>query len=141
MTVETVLRLRGARIISVGMDRSLQAAVALMREEDVDALVVIDRCATEGDSVLGLLTRQDVTDAVADHGMDAFALPVGRLIKGRLVMCDVAEELPELISAMRERSAQYALVMDREQAIGLIGASDILFFGQDGKMHAEVRVH
>ncbi|MCF3946782.1 CBS domain-containing protein [Acidiphilium sp. AL] len=141
MIVETMLRHRGPRIVSLSMDKTLQAAVTLMRAEQVDAVVVIDRCATEGEAVLGVLTRQDVTDAVADHGAAAFAMPVAKLIKGRLVVCDIGEELPTLIEMMRERAAQHALVMDREQAIGLIDVSDILFFGQGTAASGDARVH
>lgn len=140
MRVEAMLRHRGARLVSVPMGESLRSTVALMRSEQVDAVVVTDRCATEGEAVLGLLTRGDVIDALADHGLAAFAMPVAKLAGGRLVMCDVGETVPGLIATMRERGAGHALVMDREQAVGLIDVSDILFFWQAmaGPDHAAV---
>ena len=141
MIVEAMLHHRGPRIVSVPMNKSLQGTVALMRAEQVDAVVVFDRCATEGEAVLGLLTRQDIIDALADHGIAAFTMPVAKLIKGPFVICDIGEDLPSLISTMRERAAHHALVMDREQAIGLIDVSDILFFGQPAATPGDARVH
>jgi signal-transduction protein with cAMP-binding, CBS, and nucleotidyltransferase domain len=113
------------RIVTVPMTNSLQSAMTLMRTERVDAVLVIDRCATEGEVVLGLLTRRAVCDALADHGVAALAMKVADL---GLVVCDVREALPALIMRMRERAAHHAVVMDREQAIGVIDVSDILFF-------------
>ena len=44
--------------MTVPMTNSLQSAMALMRKQRIDAVAVIDRCATEGEVVLGLLTRR-----------------------------------------------------------------------------------
>jgi CBS domain-containing protein len=55
-------------------------------------------------------------------------MKVADLIGDGLVVCDVREALPALIMRMRERAAHHAVVMDREQAIGVIDVSDILFF-------------
>ena len=102
--------------------------MALMRKERVDAVAVIDRCATEGEVVLGLLTRRAVFDAMTDHGAAALSMTVAKLIGDGLVFCDIDEGLPVLITRMRERAAHHAVVMDREQAVGVIDVSDILFF-------------
>jgi CBS domain-containing protein len=78
--------------------------------------------------VLGLLTRRAVFDALTDHGLAALSMKVADLIDEGVVFCDIGEGVPVLITRMRERAAHHAVVMDREQAIGVIGLSDILFF-------------
>jgi CBS domain-containing protein len=129
MSLTAILHSRTLRVVTVPMTHSLQSAMTLMRTERVDAVPVVDRCATEGEVVLGLLTRRAVCDALADHGAAALTMKVADLIGDGLVVCDVREALPALITRMRERAAHYAVVMDREQAIGVIDVSDILFFG------------
>lgn len=128
MSLTAILHSRPARVVTVPMTSSLQSAMTLMRTERVDAVAVIDRCATEGEVLLGLLTRRAVFDAMTDHGAAALAMPVAKLIGDGLVFCDIDEGLPVLITRMRERAAHHAVVMDREQAVGVIDVSDILFF-------------
>ncbi|HEY1858004.1 CBS domain-containing protein [Acidocella sp.] len=128
MSLTAILHARPARVVTVPMTHSLQAAMALMRKERVDAVLVNDRCATEGEVVLGLLTRRAVFDAITDHGPAALSMKVADLMDGGLVFCDIDEGLPALIARMRERAAHHVVVMDREQAIGVIDVSDILFF-------------
>jgi CBS domain-containing protein len=112
------------------MTSSLQSAMTLMRSERVDAVAVIGRCATEGEVMLGLLTRRAVFDALTDHGAAALAMPVAKLIGDGSVFCDIGEGVPALTTRMHERAAHHAVVMDREQAIGVIDVSDILFFSR-----------
>ena len=128
MSLSAILHSRPSRVVTVPMTNSLQSAMTLMRTERVDAVPVIDRCATEGEVVLGLLTRRAVFDALTDHGPAALAMKVADLIDDGLVFCDIGEGLPALITRMRERAAHHVVVMDREQAIGVIDVSDILFF-------------
>ena len=128
MSLKAMLHSRPSRVVTVPMTNSLQSAMALMRTECLDAVAVIDRCATEGEVVLGLLTRKAVFDVLVDHGTAALSMPVANLVGSGLVLCDIDEALPALIARMHERAAHHALVMDREQAIGVIDVSDILFF-------------
>jgi CBS domain-containing protein len=129
MIVEALLHHHHRRVVTVPMDKTLKATVALMRSQNVDAVVIMDFCATEGEAVFGVLTRQDVINAVADHGLEAFAMPVSKLRTSSPVYCDVKQGLSQLVGMMRERSARHAIVMDRDCVAGLIDASDILFSG------------
>jgi CBS domain-containing protein len=138
MSLKAMLHSRAPRVVTVPMTNSLQATITLMRTQRLDAVAVIDRCATEGEAVLGLLTRQAVFDALADHGIAALGMQVADLVGSGLVLCDIDEALPALIARMREQAAHHALVMDREQAIGVIDVSDILFFShQAGRSDLE----
>ena len=129
MTVEVLLSQRDRRVVTVPMNKTLKATVTLMRSENVDAVVITDICATEGEAVFGVLTRQDVIDALADYGLAAFAKPVSKLKTGNLVYCDVKLPVSRLIAMMQERAARYAVVMDHDSLVGLVNVSDILFSG------------
>lgn len=137
MRLEAVLHYSGPCHASADIKKTLQVAVDLMRAEATDAILVTDHCATEGQAVFGLLTREHVIDAIATYGMAAFAMPVFKFAKGRLVVCDKGELLSDVVALMKQRSAFHALVMDREQAIGLVAVSDILFFNHGAMAAAE----
>jgi predicted transcriptional regulator len=128
MSLSAIIHARSLRVVTVPMTHSLQSVMRLMRAECVDAVPVIDHCATEGEVVLGLITRRAVCDALADHGPAALTMKVADLLEDGMVFCDVREALPSLVTRMRDRAAHHAVVMDREQAIGVINVSDILFF-------------
>ncbi len=131
MNVEAILSHLGVRLVSASMAVSLQKAVELMRAENVDVLLVTDDCATEGRAVFGLLTTETVVDAVAAHGIGAYAMPISRFSGGRLVVCDFRDELTAVISMMERQSVRHVLAMDREQAVGLMSIADILPFAED----------
>ena len=125
-TVEALLRQRPRQVVTVPMDKTLQATVTLMRQKDVDAVVIVDFCATEGEGVWGVLSRQNVIDALADRGLAAFTAPIGSLKTSGPAYCEVKQSLDELVNAMRQRGARHAVVMDRDMVVGVIDACEIL---------------
>jgi CBS domain-containing protein len=130
MTVEALLHQRERRLVTVPINKTLKATDALMRSQDVDAVVITDFCATEGEAVLGVVTRQDVADALTGQGITKASKSIAKLKTNSLVYCDVKEPLPDLIGMMRKHSAHYAVVMDHHSVVGLIGASEVLSSGK-----------
>lgn len=128
MKIEAILLGSTPCRTSVHMTKPLQTAVDLMRADATDAVVVTDHCATEGEAVFGLLTRQDVDDALAAHGAAALRMPIGKVAKGRFVVCDKGSLLADVISMMERNAAPHTLVMDREQLVGLLAGPDIVAF-------------
>lgn len=125
MILEGVLLDRPARRVAVRMDQTLGQALARMQTEQVDAVIVTDHCATEGVAVLGVCSRSDADDAVGKHGAAAFAMPVGQFALRRLAVCDVKDRLREVANELEARSVEHVLVMDCEQTLGLLDASDV----------------
>ena len=93
MSLSAIIYARSLRVVTVPMTHSLQSVMRLMRAECVDAVPVIDHCATEGEVVLGLITRRAVCDALADHGPAALTMKVADLLEDGMVFCDVREAL------------------------------------------------
>jgi signal-transduction protein with cAMP-binding, CBS, and nucleotidyltransferase domain len=126
MNIEALLRQRERQVVRVPMNKTLKATDLLMRSKNVDAVVVTDFCATEGEAVLGVVTRQDVDDAMANQDTASFSRPIAKLKTDKLVYCDVKEPLPDLAGMMLKRAAHFAVVMDHHSVVGLIDASEIL---------------
>ena len=138
MNVESVLRTVGSRMVSAPMTAALRVAVERMRAEKVEAVLATDHCATEGVSVLGLVTQADVDAALRRRGKAALVEPISRSMRSRLVVCDKNESLEAAIALMRSRAARHDLVMDREQAVGIISADELASFSSSESAIAEV---
>lgn len=125
MIIEGVLSERGARLVAVRMEQPLSRALARMQTEAVDVVIVTDHCATEGMAVLGICSQRDAEEAIGKHGPKTLEMPVGAFAVGRLVVCDATDRVSDVLAELERRSIEHVLVMDREQAFGVLNVSDL----------------
>jgi CBS domain-containing protein len=127
MNVSDILRHRkGTRIATVRMHETVATAARLLAAEETGALVVNDVCGTEGNVAVGILTAQDVSRALAEHGNAGLALKVSALISvQQLVSCSSADALDDVRPLMRARHLRHLPVIDDYTLIGVISLDDI----------------
>lgn len=125
MIIERVLSERGARLVAVRTEQPLSRALARMQTEAVDVVIVMDHCATEGMAVLGICSQCDAEEAVGKHGSKTLEIPVGAFAVGRMVVCDATDRVSDVLAELERRSVEHVLVMDREQALGVLNVSDL----------------
>ncbi len=128
MKIETVLPQIAPCRVSMRMEKPLRAALKLMETEGVEALVVTDHCATEGEAVLGLLARSDAEEAVAAQGAAALDSTVSRFVSSRFVVCDKGEHLHDAMKMIERRAVSHMLIMDRETMVGLVAHRQVQDF-------------
>src|SRR5687768_3610672 len=96
--VDDILReKKNTRILTVRLAETVATAVALMKRENVSALVVKDVCGTEGNVVVGIFSERDVARALASQGAAALASPVSAALNRPLASCTVHDTLESVL--------------------------------------------
>jgi signal-transduction protein with cAMP-binding, CBS, and nucleotidyltransferase domain len=105
---------------------TLQQAANLMREHHIGMLLVTAD-ASEGRSVLGIVTDRDIViDAVA-RGLDVTRAEVGRLTSDKLAAVPAGAAVDEAITMMKERGVRRLLVSGEDGHLhGVVTLDDVL---------------
>jgi CBS domain-containing protein len=126
-TVEDILRgKKNTRILTVRLAETVATAVALMKRENVSALVVKDVCRTEGNVVVGIFSERDVARALAERGAAALVMPVSAALNRPLANCTVHDTLEQVLRLMDEHQVRLLPVLEGHTLIGVISISDVI---------------
>jgi signal-transduction protein with cAMP-binding, CBS, and nucleotidyltransferase domain len=91
-----------------------------MRDDDVDALVVMD-----GDRLAGIITEQELVEAVAD-GVDLEHALAGEFMTARLVRVDHGTGVQEAARVLAGANARQLVIVADGMVVGTISARDLL---------------
>jgi CBS domain-containing protein len=115
----------GQRAITICMAATLLDAKQLMRERQVDALVVI-ASQVDRPTALGIITRRDVEHAEL-VAPDISWLPIADTLSRAPLVIDKDETIESAIRHLRARNTQYAPVLGSGGALyGLVSLDDLL---------------
>lgn len=126
MNVETILRHKEARIISVRMDETVEAAARLLHRERIGALAVQDVCHTEGNTAVGMFSERDLVRAVVEHGAAALKRQVADFTSFRIVTCKAGDKIEHALHLMLEHHVRHLPVFEEFTLIGVISMRDVL---------------
>src|SRR5262249_33909674 len=126
-TVDDILReKKSTRILTVRLRETVATAVALMKRENVSALVVKDVCRTEGNVVVGIFSERDVARALASHGAAALNLPVSTALDRPLARCALRASVDHVLRLMDEHQVRLLPVLEEHALVGVISISDVI---------------
>ncbi|MEY2688652.1 MAG: hypothetical protein RL375_2850 [Pseudomonadota bacterium] len=120
MKVSDILRVKGGTLFTVTPDHSLSDALALMSDEDIGSLVVMEH----GDLV-GMLTFREVIKAVVKNGGVVGTSQVRSVMDDAPLTCSPATEIDEVRRMMLERHARYMPVLNQRTLMGVISFYDV----------------
>ena len=123
MIVERILPAARKRLITIGDDAPLIAAAALLRDLDVDLIVVQNR-----DGILvGVITKTDIVRQISHcQGASCMAAASAVMTKA-IVYCHPGDLLRTVWSLMKDRHLKNIPVLDRDsRPIGVLNVRDAL---------------
>jgi CBS domain-containing protein len=126
MKVEQLLIRKGARIISVRMNETVETAARMLREENIGAVVVKDVCGTEGDTIVGMLSERDFLRAIVDSGPAVLKKPVSSLMSRPVISCSPRDDLDHVIDLFNRHHIRHVPVIDQDALIGVISIRDVI---------------
>lgn len=126
MRIDTVLRTRHPRLVTIRMTETVMAAGRRLRAENIGLLVVKDTCATEGDAILGVVSERDILHAIVDHGAAAMKLPVASLMTTRVVCCELYDSVERALALMRQHHVRHLPVLHDGGLVAVISIRDLL---------------
>jgi len=125
--VDDILReKRNTRILTVRLRETVATAVALMKRENVSALVVKDVCRTEGNVVVGIVSERDVARGLADHGAAVLDMEVSAFVNRPLACCKLNDSLGTILAVMDEHQVRLLPVLEDHTLVGVVSISDVI---------------
>jgi CBS domain-containing protein len=122
MTVKAVLTRKGASVITIEPTASVAAAVKLLGEQRIGALVVTGA----GRRVIGILSERDIVRALTQHGAQALDRQVAEMMTRKVMTCTERDTLIELMERMTAGKFRHMPVVEQDALVGIISIGDVV---------------
>ncbi len=122
MNVRTILKSKGADVVSVEAGEAVSAAARLLTNRRIGALVVGDL----GGEIVGMLSERDIVAGIARHGAVVLDQPVSALMTREVVFCDPADTIGDVMEKMTDRRIRHLPVVDDDRLLGVVSIGDVV---------------
>jgi len=122
MTVSAILAAKGREIVSVDPNATLAAAVKLLAEKRIGAVLVlgVDR------RIAGILSERDIVRALAEGGAGALDRPVSQIMTRKVSTCTETETLASIMERMTEGKFRHVPVVEQGRLVGIVSIGDVV---------------
>jgi len=122
MHVTELLERKGREVYTIEEQASIAAAVALMSERGVGALVVR---GTEP-PLSGILSERDVVRRLAETGPWALEETVGSLMSRTVTVCHESTSCTNLMEIMTDQRIRHIPVIESGSLVGIVSIGDVV---------------
>jgi CBS domain-containing protein len=112
----------GGDTITIDPNADLAAAVALLASHRIGAVLI----QGPGGRLAGILSERDIVRALAEHGAQALALPVGQVMTRNVLTCGEEDSCGSLMERMTEGKFRHLPVVTKGQLVGIISIGDVV---------------
>ncbi|HLZ83787.1 MAG TPA: CBS domain-containing protein [Caulobacteraceae bacterium] len=121
MTIQSILRKKGAAVERIAPTASLKAAIDRMRAKDISALVV-----THGDAVVGIIAERDILQALSEHTRSPDVLQVEDAMSQSLITVTPEDSVRHAMSLMTRYRVRHLPVMRDGVLFGIVSIGDVV---------------
>lgn len=121
MTVQAILDSKGHHIISVAPDTTLTAAVKLLSERRIGAVLVMSNQHLDG-----ILSERDIVRVIGERGAAALDEPVSAVMTRKVVSCLPSDTVGAIMEKMTSGKFRHLPVVHEERIVGLISIGDVV---------------
>jgi CBS domain-containing protein len=121
MTVRSILNTKGHQVMSVQPDANLAAAVKLLGEKKIGAVLVMNQTRLEG-----ILSERDIVRVLGERGAGVLEEPVSQVMTRKVVNCKETDTVAEIMEMMTTGKFRHLPVMENNNVVGLISIGDIV---------------
>lgn len=122
MYVESVLKSKGAQVVTAKPDASVEDVARLLDEAKIGAVVI----SADDVRVSGILSERDIVAAIAAKGPAALELPTSALMTRDVVTCKPEDHIAELMVTMTEKRIRHLPVLIDGSLAGIISIGDVV---------------
>jgi CBS domain-containing protein len=121
MTVRTILDTKGHQIESVEPDAKLAAAIKILSERKIGAVLVMSNGHIEG-----ILSERDIVRVLGERGAAVLEEPVSAVMTRKVVSCRQADTVAAIMEMMTLGKFRHLPVVEEGRVVGLISIGDIV---------------
>lgn len=122
LTVEKILKLKEASVVSVREEVTVREAVDVMNDARVGCVVVDD----ENGNVAGIFTERDLVCRVVGAGLDPATTPITDVMSSPVAGCNPDDDILSCAEMLDVFQVRHLPVLDGQKVIGLVSVRDIL---------------
>jgi CBS domain-containing protein len=119
--VSELLKMRAGALWHVRPDDSVFAALHLLAEHEVGALVVMD-----GDRLVGIVSERDYTRKIALQGRSSKDTTVAEIMTAQVLTVVPGTGTRACMALMSEKKVRHLPVVDKGTVLGMISIRDIM---------------
>lgn len=122
MTVKAILSRKGGDVVTIAPTASLSAAVTLLAERRIGALVVTG----PDNRVAGILSERDIVRTLAARGTELLGDNVAAVMTRKVITCTEADTIAVIMERMTAGKFRHLPVVDQGQLVGVISIGDVV---------------
>ena len=122
MTVKTILSAKGGEVITIGPTTNVAAAVKLLAERRIGALVVIGA----EQSVVGIISERDIVQVLAARGAAALDLPLTEVMTRKVATCIPSDTITSIMGRMTDGKFRHVPVVEQGRLTGIVSIGDVV---------------
>jgi CBS domain-containing protein len=130
MRVGQILRTKRPDVVIISPDAAVRSAVALMRQERVGALVIVD----SDRHLLGVISERDIVHGLASEGAALLQTPVRDVMQTNGPVATIEDSVQSVMQAMTASRARHVPIVDGDQMIGIVSIGDVVKSRLDEKI-------
>jgi CBS domain-containing protein len=121
MTVRAILDTKGQNILSVEPDVKLSAAIRILGERKIGAVLVMNQ-----GRIKGILSERDIVRVLGERGAAVLNEPVSEVMTRKVVSCRRNDTVAGIMEMMTSGKFRHLPVVEGERVVGLISIGDIV---------------
>jgi CBS domain-containing protein len=122
MTVNDILALKGSQVITIEPTATLEAAVEMLAQRRIGALVV-----TGADCrIVGILSERDIVRVLGEKGTAVLGSPVAEAMTRKVVTCTQGETIAEIMERMTGGKFRHVPVVEQGRLVGIVSIGDVV---------------
>ena len=121
MTVEWIIKEKGRAVTTASAGASLATIAATLAEKRIGAVVIM-----ENDTIHGIVSERDIVRAIARHGGEALAMPVGNWMTAKVVTCRLEDTINDVMQKMTSGRFRHLPVVEKGKLSGIISIGDVV---------------
>jgi CBS domain-containing protein len=121
MTVRAILDTKGHHIQSVEPEAKLSAAIKILAERKIGAVLAMSKGRIEG-----ILSERDIVRVLGERGAGVLDEPVSAVMTRKVVSCREADTVAAIMEMMTLGKFRHLPVVEGDKVVGLISIGDIV---------------
>ncbi len=121
MTVRAVLESKGYTIVTVDPRATVRAAVKLLSERRIGAVLVM----ADG-RIAGILSERDIVRVLGERGAAILDEKVEEVMTRKVITCRPSDTVAAIMESMTEGKFRHLPVVDDGKVVGLVSIGDVV---------------
>jgi CBS domain-containing protein len=122
MNIGNILATKGSKVITIHPEQSLKEAIALLTQNRIGALVVVDAAGKP----VGILSERDIIHAADHNSSTLFTQTVKDNMTTHVIHATPHDDLHAVSKTMTDKRFRHMPVMDGGKLVGIVSIGDVV---------------